>query len=42
MRIPVVGAGAIGGRLLQAGRNVTFLVRKRRSEQPEAKREAPA
>src|ERR1700729_1953625 len=37
MRILVVGAGAIGGyfggRLLEAGRDVTFLVRKRRSEQ---------
>ena len=37
MRILVVGAGAIGGyfggRLLQAGRDVTFLVRRRRSEQ---------
>src|SRR6476469_7408920 len=35
MRILVVGAGAIGGyfggRLLQAGRNVTFLVRPRRA-----------
>ncbi len=35
MRILVVGAGAIGGyfggRLLQAGRNVTFLVRQRRA-----------
>src|SRR5277367_2531109 len=35
MRILVVGAGAIGGyfggRLLQAGRDVTFLVRPRRS-----------
>jgi 2-dehydropantoate 2-reductase len=37
MRILVVGAGAIGGyfggRLLQAGRDVTFLVRARRAEQ---------
>jgi 2-dehydropantoate 2-reductase len=37
MRILVVGAGAIGGyfggRLLQAGRDVTFLVRPRRSTQ---------
>jgi 2-dehydropantoate 2-reductase len=37
MRILVVGAGAVGGyyggRLLQAGRNVTFLVRARRDEQ---------
>ena len=36
MKILVVGAGAIGGyfggRLLQAGRNVTFLVRPRRAE----------
>ena len=36
MRILVVGAGAIGGyfggRLLQAGRDVTFLVRPRRAE----------
>ncbi|WP_248322924.1 2-dehydropantoate 2-reductase [Caballeronia sp. Sq4a] len=36
MRILVVGAGAIGGyfgaRLLEAGRDVTFLVRKRRAE----------
>ena len=35
MRILVVGAGAIGGyfggRLLQAGRDVTFLVRARRA-----------
>src|ERR1700760_201111 len=35
MRVLVVGAGAIGGyfggRLLQAGRNVTFLVRPRRA-----------
>ena len=40
MRILVVGAGAIGGyfgaRLLQAGRDVTFLVRPRaRAAQPE-------
>src|SRR6185312_2766668 len=37
MRILVVGAGAIGGyfggRLLESGRDVTFLVRSRRSEQ---------
>jgi 2-dehydropantoate 2-reductase len=37
MRILVVGAGAIGGyfggRLLEAGRDVTFLVRRRRAEQ---------
>jgi 2-dehydropantoate 2-reductase len=37
MRILVVGAGAIGGyfggRLLEAGRNVTFLVRARRNAQ---------
>jgi 2-dehydropantoate 2-reductase len=37
MRILVVGAGAIGGyfggRLLEAGRNVTFLVRPRRAAQ---------
>ncbi|HTV36649.1 MAG TPA: 2-dehydropantoate 2-reductase [Xanthobacteraceae bacterium] len=37
MRILVVGAGAIGGyyggRLLQAGRDVTFLVRARRAQQ---------
>ena len=37
MRILVVGAGAIGGyfggRLVQAGRDVTFLVRPRRAEQ---------
>ena len=37
MRILVVGAGAIGGyfggRLLQAGRDVTFLVRQRRAAQ---------
>ncbi len=35
MRILVVGAGAVGGyfggRLLQAGRDVTFLVRPRRA-----------
>ena len=35
MRVLVVGAGAIGGyfggRLLQAGRDVTFLVRPRRA-----------
>jgi 2-dehydropantoate 2-reductase len=37
MRILIVGAGAIGGyfggRLLEAGRDVTFLVRRRRAEQ---------
>ena len=37
MRVLVVGAGAIGGyfggRLLQAGRDVTFLVRPGRAEQ---------
>jgi 2-dehydropantoate 2-reductase len=37
MRILVVGAGAVGGyfggRLLEAGREVTFLVRERRAEQ---------
>lgn len=37
MRILVVGAGAVGGyfggRLLEAGRDVTFLVRPRRAEQ---------
>ncbi len=37
MRILVVGAGAIGGyfggRLLEAGRDVTFLVRARRAAQ---------
>ena len=37
MRILVVGAGAIGGyfggRLLEAGRDVTFLVRQRRAAQ---------
>ena len=37
MRILVVGAGAIGGyfggRLLQANRDVTFLVRERRAAQ---------
>jgi 2-dehydropantoate 2-reductase len=37
MRILVIGAGAIGGyfggRLLEAGRDVTFLVRPRRAEQ---------
>lgn len=36
MRILVVGAGAIGGyfgaRLLEAGRDVTFLVRERRAQ----------
>src|ERR1700751_2219389 len=38
MRILVVGAGAIGGyfggRLLAAGRDVTFLVRPRRGAEP--------
>ncbi len=37
MPVLIVGAGAIGGyfggRLLQAGRDVTFLVRPRRAEQ---------
>jgi 2-dehydropantoate 2-reductase len=37
MRILVVGAGAVGGyfggRLMQAGRDVTFLVRAERAEQ---------
>ena len=37
MRVLVVGAGAVGGyfggRLLQAGRDVTFLVRPGRAEQ---------
>src|SRR5580704_12767233 len=37
MRILIVGAGAVGGyfggRLAQAGRDVTFLVRPRRAEQ---------
>jgi ketopantoate reductase len=37
MRVLVVGAGAIGGyfggRLLQAGRDVTFLVRPRRASE---------
>lgn len=37
MRILVVGAGAVGGyfggRLVQAGRDVTFLVRPKRAEQ---------
>jgi 2-dehydropantoate 2-reductase len=37
MRILVVGAGALGGyfrgRLKEAGRDVTFLVRPRRAEQ---------
>jgi 2-dehydropantoate 2-reductase len=40
MRILVVGAGAVGGyfggRLVQAGRDVTFLVRPKRAEQIEA------
>ena len=37
MRILVVGAGAVGGyfggRLVQAGRDVTFLVREKRAEE---------
>src|SRR3954452_8604402 len=37
MRVLVVGAGALGGyfggRLVEAGRDVTFLVRPRRAEQ---------
>src|SRR4051794_17972428 len=37
MRVLVVGAGALGGyfggRLVEAGRDVTFLVRQRRAEQ---------
>ncbi len=41
MRILVVGAGAVGGyfggRLAQAGRDVTFLVRSRRAEEMKAK-----
>jgi 2-dehydropantoate 2-reductase len=40
MRILIVGAGAVGGyfggRLAQAGRDVTFLVRARRAEQMQA------
>ena len=40
MRILIVGAGAVGGyfggRLAQAGRDVTFLVRPRRGEQIQA------
>src|SRR6202007_971413 len=40
MRILVVGAGAVGGyfggRLLQAGRDVTFLVRLNRAEELQA------
>jgi 2-dehydropantoate 2-reductase len=40
MRILVVGAGAVGGyfggRMVQAGRDVTFLVRPRRAEQIQA------
>ncbi|MGC1781506.1 MAG: 2-dehydropantoate 2-reductase [Acidobacteriaceae bacterium] len=40
MRILVVGAGAVGGyfggRLVQAGRDVTFLVRSKRAEQIQA------
>ena len=39
MRTPVVGAGAIGGyfggKLLEAGRDVNFLVRPRRARHPE-------
>ena len=49
MRILVVGAGAIGGyfggRLLQAGRDVTFLVRPRarpRSPNEASRFEAPS
>jgi ketopantoate reductase len=47
MRILIVGAGAIGGyfggRLLEAGRDVTFLVRARRAAQraPDSRSEAP-
>ncbi|HTW23250.1 MAG TPA: 2-dehydropantoate 2-reductase N-terminal domain-containing protein, partial [Candidatus Baltobacteraceae bacterium] len=41
MRILVVGAGAVGGyfggRLAQAGRDVTFLVRAKRAEELKAK-----
>jgi 2-dehydropantoate 2-reductase len=41
MRILVVGAGAVGGyfggRMIQAGRDVTFLVRPKRAEQIQAK-----
>lgn len=41
MRILVVGAGAVGGyfggRLVQAGRDVTFLVRPKRAEQIQAR-----
>ena len=37
MRILIVGAGAIGGyfggRMLQAGRDITFLVRPRRASE---------
>src|SRR6266436_4955734 len=33
MRILIVGAGAVGGRLAQAGRDVTFLVRATRAKQ---------
>ena len=40
MRILVVGAGAVGGyfggRLAQAGRDITFLVRARRAKEIEA------
>jgi len=40
MKILVVGAGAVGGyfggRLVQAGRDITFLVRSKRAEQIEA------
>src|SRR5579863_1159026 len=41
MQILVIGAGAVGGyfggRLAQAGRDVTFLVRARRAEEIKAK-----
>jgi ketopantoate reductase len=44
MKILVVGAGAVGGyfggRLVQAGRDITFLVRSKRAEQIEAQRTA--
>ena len=40
MKILVVGAGTVGGyfggRLVQAGRDITFLVRSKRAEQIEA------
>jgi 2-dehydropantoate 2-reductase len=42
MRILVVGAGSVGCyfgyRLVQAGRDVTFLVRPARAEQPKGAR----